>query len=437
MTRWLINRKRRAFQVFFLLLLAVVGGMYLRSMPALSAQESTLENLRKFSEILDIIEKNYVEEVDMEKLIEGAVQGMMKSLDPHSTYLTAEMYRELQVDTKGEFGGLGIVISIKDEVLTVVSPIEDTPAFKAGIEAGDRIVKIDGEETAGISIMDAVSKLRGPKGTDVTISIMRDGFDRPKDYTITRDIIKIKSVRHRVLNDGVGYIRISSFQENTADDLKAALKELNSHNPPLWGLVLDLRNNPGGLLDQAITVSDLFLKSGVIVTTKGRSSAESGKIYRARDLGIEPNMPIIVLVNGGTASGSEILAGALRDNNRALLLGTQTFGKGVMQMIVPLRDGSALKLTTAKYYTPSGVCIQAMGLTPDFVVDYRRPEIQEEKKTQLREQDLKGHIESESPMPDALEPPYQTGEDFIIDNQLQHAIDLIKGWELFKAMEKV
>lgn len=437
MTR-LFNNARGAVPVLLIILsIFLIGSLYFRGIPAFSAQESTYENLKKFSEILDIVENNYVEDVDMEELIQGAVEGMMKKLDPHSTYMTQEMYKELQVDTRGEFGGLGIVISIKDDMLTVVSPIEDTPAFKVGILAGDRIVKIDGEDTLGMTIMDAVRKLRGTRGTDVTISIMRNAFDAPKDFTITRDTIKIQSVRHRVLPDNIGYIRISSFQEKTTDDLKDALKSLRSSSPALQGIVLDLRNNPGGLLDQAITVADQFLKSGTIVSTAGRDARGSERTFRARNLGTEPDVPIIVLVNGGSASGSEILAGALRDNDKALLLGTRTFGKGVMQMIIPLRDGSALKLTTAKYFTPSGVSIQAKGLTPDFVVEYRPTETANDEIKPLREKDLEGHIEGDA-IEEALEEGfYQQQEgDFLIDNQIQQALDLIKGWGLLQTMQK-
>ncbi|MDD5475205.1 MAG: S41 family peptidase [Syntrophales bacterium] len=440
MTRWL--KEKGGIPLLIILLMLFVGGLYFRSIPAISAEGTTYEYLKKFSEILDLVERNYVEEVDAEALLQGAIEGMMKTLDPHSNYMTEEMYKELQVDTKGVFGGLGIVISIKDGVLTVVSPLEDTPAFKAGILAGDAIVKIDGEDTKGLSIMDAVHKLRGPKGTSVTISVMREGFDNSKDFSIKRDIIKVQSVRHRVLYDDIGYVRISSFQENTTEDLKKSLADLRLHGTPLRGLILDLRNNPGGLLDQAVSVADLFLKSGIIVSTKGREGKGIEKVYRARSYGTEPDAPMIILVNGGSASGSEILAGALRDNERALLLGTQTFGKGVMQMIIPLRDGSALKLTTAKYYTPSGLSIQAKGLTPDFVVEYSRPSppAENEKKV-IREKDLEGHIDGEmrdeETVPEGPEDLFRYGDgDPIIDNQMRQAIDLIKSWELFKKIQK-
>lgn len=442
MTQWF--KKRGTFSFFLVILSALlIGGLYLRSMPALSAEAETYQNLKKFGEILDLIEKNYVEDVDPKELLQGAIDGMMKTLDPHSTYMTEEMYKELQVDTKGIFGGLGIVISIRNDVLTVVAPLEDTPAFSAGIIAGDAIVRIDGADTAGMTIMEAVHKLRGPKGTDVTISITRKDFEHYKDFTITRDIIKVQSVKNRVFDDDIGYIRISSFQENTTEDLKKSLAALRAREIPMRGVILDLRNNPGGLLDQAISVSDLFLKTGVIVSTKGRGDRNIEKVYRARNYGTEPEAPMIVLVNGGSASGSEILAGALRDNDRALLLGTQTFGKGVMQVIIPLRDGSAMKLTTAKYYTPSGVSIQAKGLDPDFVVEYRRSEQPpDNERLQLREKDLEGHIRGDYPQEEDSRPNgpddfYQLDAgDFIIDNQMQQAIDLIKSWEMFKKIQK-
>jgi carboxyl-terminal processing protease len=402
--------------------------------PAFSADLETYRNLKKFNEILDLVEKNYVEEVNPSDVIKGAIDGMMKTLDPHSTYMTKEMYSELQVDTKGFFGGLGIVISMKEDMLTVVSPVEDTPAFKAGIKAGDQIIKIEGKDTKGIGIMDAVHKLRGPKGTSVTISIMREGFDKIRDFTITRDIIKIKSVKQRIFPDGIGYIRISSFQESTADELKEALEALNDKNHPVSGLVIDLRNNPGGLLDQAITVSDQFLKSGVIVSTKGRKDIAE-RIYKADDSGREPECPIIILINGGSASASEIVSGALRDNGRALLMGTQTFGKGVMQMIIPLKDGSAVKLTTARYFTPSGICIQAKGITPDIHVESVSAKADiKEKKNVIREKDLEGHLKADQPEEEeSLEPENEGIES---DYQLMRAIDLLKGWDIFNKMRK-
>ncbi len=388
------------------------------------------KNLKTFNEVLDIVDKNYVEEVDPGKALEGAIQGMIRSLDPHSVYLTPEMYRELQVDTKGVFGGLGIEITMKNDILTVVSPIEGTPAFLAGIKSDDQIVAIDGASTQGMNIMEAVRRLRGPKGSKVTISILREGFDKPRDYTVTRDVIKIRSVRHEVMDADIWYLRISSFNENTLDEVSKAHDEMIKQSGSPKGLVLDLRSNPGGLLDQAVYVSDMFLKEGKIVSTKGRIPS-SDKVYEARDDGDEMVCPMVVLINRGSASASEIVAGALRDNGRALLVGTQTFGKGSVQAIIPLNDGSAIKLTTAKYYTPKGTSIQATGIDPDVVVEFEKRENNgEEKKDRIiREKDLEGHLvgeEGEKEPGAAVTKPR--------DNQLQYALDLLRSWEVFGKM---
>ncbi len=395
---------------------------------AFSADKETYKNLRLFNEILDLVEKNYVEEVDIQTLFTGAINGMIKTLDPHSTYMTAEMYQDLQADTRGSFGGLGIVITMKDDILTVVSPIEDTPAFLSGIKAGDQILKIDGKAIKGFTIQDAMHKLRGEKGTSVIITIMREEFPEPKDFIITRDIIKIKSVKHKLYDDRIAYIRISSFQETTEDELSDALKNINTSEPDINGLILDLRNNPGGLLVQAIKVSDMFLKSGTIVSTKGRKQS-SDTIYTANDDNNEPVCPMIILINSGTASASEIVSGALQDNKRALLLGTQTFGKASMQVIIPLNDGSALKLTTAKYYTPNGTLIQAKGINPDIIIDFEKPQ-NSEKNNAVREKDLQGHIEGETENTDRYEEPAELKSD----NQLKRAVDILKSWNIFHNM---
>jgi len=404
------------------------------TVPASTAGDQGMyKNLKTFNEILDIIENNYVEEVEPQKVMEGAIQGMIRSLDPHSVYLSPEMYRELQVDTKGVFGGLGIEITMKNDVLTVVSPIEDTPAFIAGIKSDDRIVAIDGKSTQGMNIMEAVQKLRGPKGSEVTISVMREGLVKPKDYPIVRDIIKVRSVKYERMEGDIGYLRISSFNENTFDEVVKALKEMTSNKDPLKGLVVDLRNNPGGLLDQAVYVSDVFLKKGNIVSTKGRIPS-SDKSYEARDDGNELSCPMAVLINRGSASASEIVAGALRDNGRALLVGTQTFGKGSVQAVIPLNDGSALKLTTAKYYTPNGTSIQATGILPDILVELIRTDKNgpEEKSAMLREKDLEGHLPGESG--DTTDASAE-GSSKKQDNQLKYAADLLKSWSVFEGMK--
>jgi carboxyl-terminal processing protease len=400
---------------------------------------NTYRNLKTFSEVLDMVEKNYVEPVENSKLIQGAINGMIKSLDPHSSFMTPEMYKDLEVETRGSFGGLGIEITILKEVLTVVSPIEDTPAYIAGIKAGDQIIRIDGKTTKDITITEAVKRLRGPRDTKVTITIMREGLAKPKDYVITRSIIKIRSVKTRVYDDQIGYIRIASFQERTVDDVKKALQEIDSKARPLKGLVLDMRNNPGGLLNQSVEVSDLFLKSGIIVSTRGRSKEMESKAM-ARNDGSEPTCPIVILVNEGTASAAEIVSGALQDNGRALILGAQTFGKGSVQTVIPLEGGSALKLTTAKYYTPNGRSIQAEGITPDIVVKLIRPAEEKEAAKELpedhliRERDLKGHIKSPKeieakPLESNKDKPEET---LARDNQLKNAIDILKSWDILK-----
>jgi carboxyl-terminal processing protease len=400
-----------------------------------TAENRTIyDNLKLFNEALDLIEKNYVEEVEPAVVIEGAIKGMTRALDPHSTYMNADMYKELQVDTKGTFGGLGIEISIQNDVITVVSPIEDTPAYEAGIKAQDQIVAIEGESTKDFSLFDAVQKLRGPKGTKVTISIMREGFEKPKDFTITRDIIKIISVKHRSLENRIGVIRIASFHENTAGEIKKALRDINKGKEPMKGLIIDVRNNPGGLLDQAIKVSDIFLKKGIVVSIKGRRPA-ADKTYQATDDGDEPACPIIVLINRGSASASEIVAGALRDNKRAVLLGTQTFGKGSVQVVIPLGDGSALKLTTAKYYTPDGTSIQAKGITPDIVVEHVKQNNNHGVKA-IGEEDLRGHLKGEEEERGEKDTSGEEQRLLQSDNQLRRAVDLLRSWELFQLIKK-
>jgi len=443
--------ERKTIKTGVLLLGVMVLGIFsglAGDSPVAALDRSTYRSLKTFNEILDIVEKNYVEPVETKTLLEGAVSGMMRSLDPHSSYMTADMYKELEVETKGRFGGIGIEITIRKDILTVVSPIEDTPAYRAGVKAGDAILQIDGKSTKNITIMEAVKKLRGPKGTDVTITIMREDNPKLQDIKITRDIIQIRSVRSKVLEDGIGYVRVSSFQERTADDLGKALTDVEGKAKPLKGLVLDLRNNPGGLLNQAVQVSDLFLKKGTIVSTRGRvKSVESSAA--ARDDGNEPTCAIVVLVNEGTASAAEIVAGALQDNGRALVLGTQTFGKGSVQTVIPLDDGSALKLTTAKYYTPKGRSIQAEGIQPDIVVRRARAASEKEPaEAPLREKDLAGHIlspreeqngkndqngkEEKIRTPDLSLPKRDATEGATQDNQLKSAVDILKSWDLFR-----
>ncbi len=388
----------------------------------------TYENLRIFTDAVTIIEDNYAEDVDDSTLMYGAIKGMLRELDPHSSFMTPEDYKEMQVETRGSFGGLGIEIGIRDGVLTVISPIEDTPAFRAGIKAGDKIVRVEDKYTKDMTLTDAVKLMRGAKGTEVTIWVLREGLKDPKPVTIVRDIIKVKSVKFRELEEGFGYIRIAQFQENTSKDLEKALSKLGSKEGKLKGLILDLRNDPGGLLTEAVNVADKFLSSGLIVYTKGRAPGQDMK-FEASQANTHPNYPIIVLANGGSASASEIVAGALQDQKRAIVLGTRTFGKGSVQTIIPLSDGSAMRLTTSKYYTPSGRSIQAKGIEPDIIVG-------EDIKGHIKEKDLEGHFEEEDTGRGAKgkrlvveEKGRDRGEK---DIQLKRALDYLKSWYIFK-----
>ncbi len=413
--------------------------------------------LKVFGDVLSAIQTSYVEEPNVDELIQGAIRGMLQTLDPHSSYLTPDMYKQVEVETKGSFGGLGVEIGIKDGVLTVIAPIEDTPAFRVGLKAGDKIVKIEKESTKDMTVMDAVKRLRGEPGTKVTISVLREGLSEPKPYTITRDIIKIKSVKFRAVGDGIGYVKVNQFQQDTDTELEKALQSLLKEKGGLKGLVLDLRNDPGGLLDQAVKVSNKFIDSGLIVYTDGRIENQKFK-YTAKKDGAYMGFPIVVLVNAGTASASEIVAGCLQDHGRAIILGTKTFGKGSVQTILPLEDGSALRLTTARYFTPNGRSIQAKGIEPDIVVtDGREPP---EGHAFLREKDIERHLrgEGEEKAPPSVEkpkgPPAETpapdelrknnkkekdsgtleegSREDAKDVQLDRAVDLLKGWELFK-----
>ncbi len=401
-------------------------------------RDELYQRLKILAEAMDVVQRNYVEPVSPKDLVYGAVEGIVARLDPHSSFLTPEMFQEMQVETEGTFGGLGIEITVRDGRLTVVSPIEDTPAARAGIRAGDVIVKIEDEPTQDMDLMEAVRRMRGPKGTRITIYILRKGWDKPKAFTLTRDVIRIKSVRARRVGD-VGIIRLAQFQQATHREVADALERFREEGG-LAGLVLDLRNNPGGLLDQAVKVADLFLRKGTVVSTKGRDP-EQEVVYTARDDGTEPDLPLVVLVNGGTASASEIVAGALQDHHRALILGERTFGKGSVQTILPLSDGSGLRITTALYYTPSGRTIQARGIEPDVRVaagpgDPEQPP-SERAHAQVREEDLKGHFEPHEG--EAAEPAAEPEEekpagdevDLTRDRQLQRAVQILHALKVF------
>jgi carboxyl-terminal processing protease len=403
----------------------------------LASTKEVYKNIEIFSEVLRKIEKNYVEETVPRELIYGAIKGLVGTLDPHSFFMSPDEYKELMIETKGSFTGVGIELTIRDKVLTVVSPIEGTPAFEAGIQAGDKIIMIEDKSTEDTSIMEAVKLIRGPKGSKVKLTIRRSGLEKPIEFVITRDVIPIRSVRSSFLPSDIGYIRISNFQSDTGQELSKTLEELENKRK-LGGLVLDLRNNPGGLLSQAVEVADEFLDSGLIVSIKGRDDKEEKSIAHKDN---KPRKyPMIVLVNGGSASAAEIVAGALQDNKKALILGTATFGKGSVQTLYPLSDGSGLRLTTALYFTPKGRSIQAEGIKPDIEVVFVPPqeEVTEKKPQILRERDLEGHIEKEPPEPkgdqeEGVLPDVLKRIDD--DNQLRRAIQILQSWNIFSAME--
>lgn len=419
---------------------------------------SSYEKLKVFSEIFSLVESNYVESVGSDELIEGAIKGMVKALDPHSSYLPPKSYKNMLVDTSGKFGGLGIEISVRKGLLTVVSPIEDTPAFNAGIKAGDKIIKIEDESTLDMTLTDAVNRLRGETGSPVTITVFRESLEAPKEFTIVRAIIKVRSVVSKVYRNDIGYVKIRSFSKNTSKDLDAALAEFAVKG--VTKLVLDVRNNPGGLLNQAVEVSDRFLKKeNLIVYTKGRTDEQNMR-FTTHDKVKRVTYPMIILVNGGSASASEIVAGALQDLGRAVILGTTTFGKGSVQTIIPLTDGSALRLTTARYYTPSGRVIQENGITPDIIVemplekeveeeDDKNKDSEEKSKLRryLREKDLKKHLkgkrsfdgvdngddsDTEEQEQEEIEANNTLEDELNKDRQLMTAVSLLEGWEIMQ-----
>ncbi|HAV86757.1 S41 family peptidase [Stutzerimonas balearica] len=390
-----------------------------------------LDELRTFAEVLDRIKASYVEPVDDKTLLENAIKGMLSNLDPHSAYLEPDAFAELQESTSGEFGGLGIEVGVEDGFIKVVSPIDDTPASRAGIEAGDLIIKIDGKPTKGMSMMDAVAQMRGKPGSDITLTLVREG-GKPYDVKLTRAVIKVKSVKSQLLEPGYGYLRVTQFQVNTGEEVGKALARLKKDNggKKLSGLVLDLRNNPGGVLQAAVEVSDHFLTKGLIVYTKGRI-ANSELRFSADPADASEGVPLVVLINGGSASASEIVAGALQDHKRAVVMGTDSFGKGSVQTVLPLNNDRALKLTTALYYTPSGRSIQAQGIVPDIEVA-RAKLTREQAGEMLREADLAGHLGNGNGGADrpsssfAADKARPQDEDY----QLGQALNLLKGLNL-------
>jgi len=375
---------------------------------------ATYENLRLFTEVLSIVQSQYVDEVAPKDIIYNAIKGTLRGLDPHSSFLDPEMYREMQVETSGSFGGLGIEITLRDDVLTVVAPIEGTPAYRAGIQPGDRILKIEGLTTKDMQLSDAVKRMRGKPGSKITISIVREGWSEPKDFFITREQIRVQSVRANQLEPGIEYIRLRQFQEQTANDLETSLDKYVKEGK-IQGLVLDLRNNPGGLLTAAVEVTEKFLESGkLVVYTEGRVRNQNMR-FSSNAKRVFSDFPIVVLVNQGSASASEIVAGALQDWGRAVVIGTQSFGKGSVQTIIPLSDGSGLRLTTAKYFTPKGRSIHGKGITPDIIVE--APKVAAPAPG----------VETPVPTPPVSETPQ---EQLKRDPQLQRALDLLKAMKI-------
>jgi carboxyl-terminal processing protease len=422
--------------VFFLGFL--VGAQEKR--PARGAENKEIyEYLKTFSDVIDIVKKNYVDTTQDRELIYASIKGMLESLDPHSSFMTPDMYKEMQTETKGEFGGIGIEITIRDGFPVVITAIEDTPAFKAGLKSADQIIRIDGKPTKSMGLLDVVKLIRGQRGKPVILTIVREGLTAPKEYTVVRDIILVKSVKHRMLDDDYGYVRITQFQEKTAKDLDAALKELRKaeKGKPMKGLVLDLRNDPGGLLDQAVDVSDKFMSEGLITYIEGRKADQKMK-FTAKKKDDDFMGPLVVLVNEGSASGSEIVAGALQDSKRAIILGTKTFGKGSVQTIIPLGDGSAVRLTTAKYFTPKGRSIQAEGITPDIVVESETAKKRDRVIAPIKERDLEKHLEGvnqKKPSDPDPKDAKQTGDKKNLeeeDFQLHMALQMLKSWDTLR-----
>ena len=404
------------------------------------------EELKIFSDVIQLIEKEYVDDVEPKELIQKAIQGMVQSLDPHSSLLPPEAFEDLQIDTQGKFTGIGIHITMKDGFVTVISPIEDTPAYKAGIIAQDRIIKVDGKPVK--DLREAVNMMRGPKGTQVSVTIAREGEKEPIDFELVRDVIPIVSVKEVDLKNGYGYIRLSQFSGSTTKELEAALKKMESAKVPMKGLILDLRNNGGGLLNQAIQVSDLFLQEGKILSIEGRNKKNT-KVYMATPDTVSRKYPIVVLINGGSASASEIVAGALQDQKRALILGTTSFGKGSVQTVETLRDGSGLKLTIARYYTPNGRSIQAKGIEPDIVLKHKRIDPKDsQEEGLLKEKDLLNHLEAEpdkninqksepkKSKPKNQEMEFRVGpltvDQLRTDNQVMRALEILNSYDIFK-----
>ena len=414
-----------------LLSLALLGGGSPVLAAGTSAPDAKYEDLRRFSQVLDLVERNYVKDVSRADLINGALKGMLSALDPHSTFMTPEEYKEMHENTAGEFFGVGIEMTLENGQVTVLTPIDDTPAFRAGVQPGDLILSTNGQPTQELSLSEVASRIRGPKGTEVELTLLRANSKTPHTVRIVRDAIPLVSVKSRKLEDGYYWVRLSRFAEPTSEELRKALAQAakESQKDGLRGIVLDLRNNPGGLLDQAVEVSDMFLSSGSIVSIKGRDDAMQ-RVYTAKKQPDDmADVPLVVLINAGSASASEIVAGALRDHKRALIVGERSFGKGSVQNLIPLMDKSGLKLTVALYYTPNGSSIQAEGIVPDVDVPFEAPR-EQDKETErflVREKDLNRHLENSKQTGKGKDKAANEGrEQLERDNQLRMALNLVK-----------
>jgi carboxyl-terminal processing protease len=416
-----------SFQKSFRASLVLVWILF--SAPVVTAQsEDTYDALKLFVAVLEELEKNYVEKVDVDTLIHNAIKGMVENLDPHSSFMPPQAFDDLQDDTKGEFSGIGIVLTLKDGILTVVSPIEGTPAYTAGIQPGDIVIKIDGESTKGMALWEAVNRMRGPRHAEVVITVIREDEPAPLVFALKRDLIPMTSVRSVILAPGYGYVRVTNFRMNTHDEMRKHLETLEAETPSLKGLVIDLRDNPGGLLDQAIKMTDFFLNQGVIVSIKGRDPQRS-QSYQAYPDRLDRDYPIVVLINGGSASASEIVAGALQDHARALILGTPSFGKGSVQTVRPLKDGYGLKYTIARYYTPSGRSIQATGIVPDIEVPAGTLEESRKKPStfdgMIKEKDLLHSLTPETAQETQTEETAPESVQLLQDAQVKRAFDIL------------
>ena len=428
-----MNNKKTILFIFFIY--AIIP---LKAINADTNRQETYKQLNLFGDVFQQIKKDYVDDVDQAEMMDSAINGVLQSLDPYSAYMSPELFKEMQTDTSGKFGGLGIEIGMEAGVVKVISPIDDTPAAKAGMKSGDLIIGVDGESIRGLTINESVSKLRGPVGSKVVITVVRDKKD-PYEIEIKRDIINIKSVKHNIIKN-IGYVRLTTFSDTTTSGLEKALTEIKKNiGNKFQGLILDLRNNPGGLLNQSISVADAFLNQGEIVSTQGRNDDDTSRVF-AKKGDLINGQPLVVLINSGSASASEIVAGALKDHSRAIIIGTRSFGKGSVQSIIPLAGNGAMRLTTARYFTPSGVSIQAKGIEPDIIVEAGVTELKKAKNDNRREENLRGALDKnkkskKTEIDSDSDKPLTPLEKLLQDNQISRAVDMIRGISLFNKNE--